>query len=231
MRVLGLIPARGGSRRVPHKNIMLLGGKPLLQYTAEAALRSHYLSETILSTDDHEITEVGRVCGLAVPFKRPDELARNDTPMLKVVQHAVRWLEAFQDYFDSICLLRPTNPFRRPEDIDACIELLETSKADAVVTILPVPPEHNPRRVYFLDQSGWLHLSTDEQLPVSLRQDLPPAFHQDGSVHVTRRNVVMEDNTLYGKRLVGYPLNPGQSVNIDTPEDWARAERLLDMGH
>ena len=231
MRILGLIPARGGSRGVPHKNIMLLGGKPLLQYTAEAALQSHYLSTTILSTDDDEITEIGRGCGLAVPFKRPVELARNDTPMLEVVQHAVRWLEAVQDCFDSICLLRPTNPFRQPEDIDACIELLETSEADAVVTVLPVPPEHNPHRVYFLDQSGLLHLSTAGQSPISRRQDLPPAFHQEGSVHVTRRNVVMENNSLYGKRLVGYPLNPARSVNIDTPEDWARAERLLGMGH
>ena len=105
------------------------------------------------------------------------------------------------------------------------------SEADAVVTILPVPPEHNPHRVYFLDRNGLMHLSTDEQSPISRRQDLPLAFHRDGSVHVTRRRVVMEDNSLYGTRLVGYPLNPARNVNIDTAEDWARAERLLGMGN
>lgn len=228
MRVLGLIPARGGSQCVPRKNIKLLGGQPLLQYTAEAALKCRYLTKTILSTDDEEIAEVGQRCGLQVPFIRPVELAQDDTPMLEVVQHAVGWLEAERDCFDSICLLQPTNPFRRSDEIDACIELLETSAADAVMTILSVPAEHNPHWVYFTDESGLLSLSTGEESPVSRRQDLAPAFHREGSVYVTRRNVVMEDNSLYGQRLVGYLVNPENRVNIDTPEDWKRAERLLD---
>ena len=229
MRVFGLIPARAGSKGVPGKNIKLLGSKPLFQYTAEAALKSRYLTKTILSTDDDEIAEVGRRCGLEVPFKRPVELAQDDTPMVAVVQHAIDWLESKHEFFDSICLLQPTNPLRGAEEIDACIELLETSDADAVVTILSVPPEHNPHWVYTRDEDGVLRLITGEQSPISRRQDLPPAFHREGSVYVTRRNVIMEQNSLYGKRLIGYPLNAVKSVNIDTPEDWARAERLLAM--
>lgn len=225
--MLGLVPARGGSKGVPRKNIRLLCGKPLLQYTAEAALAARSLARVILSTDDDEIAEVGRACGLEVPFLRPAELGRDDAPMLPVVQHAVRWLEEHGDRFDAVCLLQPTNPLRRPGDIDACVALLERSGADAVVTVLPVPPEHNPHWVYLQSDDGSLRLSTGEVAPIARRQDLPPAFHREGSVYVTRRDVVMEQSSLYGQRVIGCVLEPERCVNIDGPQDWDRATRIL----
>jgi CMP-N-acetylneuraminic acid synthetase len=227
MRFLGLIPARGGSKGVPRKNIKLLCGKPLLAYTAEAALASRRLSRVILSTEDEEIAEVGRSYRLETPFLRPNELARDETPMLPVVQHAVRFLEDSGEHFDAICLLQPTNPLRTADDIDGCIQLLEISEADAVVTVLPVPHEFNPHWVYFESAEGWLRLSTGEASPIPRRQELPPAFHREGSVYVTRREVLMEQNSFYGSRLLGYKMNNERSINIDTPEDWQRAERLL----
>ena len=227
MKVLGLVPARGGSKGVPGKNIRLLGGKPLLQYTAEAALAARLLSRVILSTENEEIARVGEECGLEVPFYRPPRLAADDTPMLPVVQHAVSWMEDQGERFDAVCLLQPTNPLRRSEDIDACIRLLETTGADAVVTILPVPAEHNPHWVYFENGSGLLRLSTGEASPISRRQELPPAYHREGSVYVTRRNVLMNENSLYGKRLAGHLIEAESSVNIDRPSDWDRAEELL----
>jgi len=227
MKVLGLVPARGGSKGVPGKNTRLLGGKPLLQYTAEAALASRLLSRVILSTENEEIARVGEECGLEVPFYRPPRLAADDTPMLPVVQHAVSWMEDQGERFDAVCLLQPTNPLRRSEDIDACIRLLETTGADAVVTILPVPAEHNPHWVYFENGSGLLRLSTGEASPISRRQELPPAYHREGSVYVTRRNVLMNENSLYGKRLAGHLIEAESSVNIDRPSDWDRAEELL----
>lgn len=227
MNVLGLIPARGGSKGIPRKNIRLLCGKPLLAYTAEAALASARLNRVILSTEDEEIAEVGRRCGLEVPFLRPAELAADTTPTLPVVQHALQWLEARGERFDAVCLLQPTNPLRRPAEIDACIELLETSDADAVVTVLPVPAEYNPHWVYFKSDDGTLRLSTGERTPISRRQDLPPAFHREGSVYVTRRQVVMDDNSLYGKRLAACVIDPARSVNIDTDSDWDRAAALI----
>jgi CMP-N-acetylneuraminic acid synthetase len=132
--------------------------------------------------------------------------------------------------YDAVCLLQPTSPLRRPEDIDGCIDLLETTDADAVVTVLTVPAEHNPHWVYFQREDGLLRLSTGESNPISRRQDLPPAFHREGSVYVVRWAVAMEGNSLYGERLAGYPIDPGRSVNIDTPEDWADAERLIAAG-
>jgi CMP-N-acetylneuraminic acid synthetase len=227
MRVLGLIPARGGSKGVPRKNIRFLGGKPLMQYTAETARAARLLSRIVLSTDDEEIAEIGRKCLLEVPFMRPPALAADATPSLLVVQHALEWLGSRGDVFDAVCLLQPTHPFRQPGDIDACITLLGESGADSVVTVLPVPPEHNPHWVFFSGPDGTLRLSTGETTLIPRRQDLPPAFHREGSVYVTRRDVVLKGGSLLGGRVIGYPVDPGKSVNIDTQEDWARAEEML----
>ncbi len=227
MKVLGLIPARGGSKGVPRKNIRLLGGKPLLAYTIQSALAAKRLTKVILSTDDEEIAEIGRGYGVETPFLRPAELAKDETPMLPVVKHAMNWMEDSGERFDAVCLLQPTNPLRRAQDVDGCIELLIERNADAVVTVLPVPPEHHPFWVYFENETGALRLSNGEETPVPRRQELPPAFHREGSVYVTRRNVVMKDNSLYGKRLVGYPLDRDRSVNIDNAADWERAEGLI----
>jgi len=226
MRVLGIVTARGGSKGVPRKNIRPLGGRPLLAWTSDAARAATRLERTILSTDDEEIATIGRAVGLDVPFLRPPELALDTTPTLPVLQHAVRTLEASGDRYDAICLLQPTNPFRSAETIDACIAKLE-SGTDSVVTVLPVPAEYNPHWVYFADPSGALKLVTGEATPIPRRQELPKALHREGSVYVVRRDVLLEGNSLYGRRVVGYEVDPASCVNIDTVEDWARAEELV----
>ena len=233
MRVLGLIPARGGSQGVPGKNIKLLAGKPLLAYTAEAALAARRLARVILSTDDPAIAAVGRDCGLDVPFLRPAELARADTPTLPVVLHALAWAEAHDAAhtasYDAICLLQPTTPLRPAGEIDACIALLESSGAESVITVLPVPHEYNPHWVYVEDAAGQLRLSTGEPEPIPRRQALPPAYHRSGSVYVTRW-AVAAGGSLYGRSTRAVIGDPALSVNINTPEDWARAEALLRGG-
>jgi CMP-N-acetylneuraminic acid synthetase len=227
MRVLGLVPARSGSKGVDRKNIKLLGGKPLLQYTAEAALAARTLTRIVLSTDAAEIAEVGQQCGLEVPFLRPPELARDETPMLPVVQHALNWLSCRGDSFDAVCLLQPTNPFRSPEDIDGCVDLLAASDADSVVTIRHVPDEYNPYWVYLIGDEGSLKLFSGATEPLSRRQVLPSAYYRDGSVYVTRTAVLVTGNSLYGDRMLGYPMTGDRAVNIDNVEDWIEAERLV----
>jgi CMP-N,N'-diacetyllegionaminic acid synthase len=226
MRVLGIVTARGGSKGVPRKNIRELAGKPLLQWTAEAALEAKLLARVVLTTDDAEMADVGRRVGLDVPFMRPAELALDTTPSLPVIQHVVATLEAAGDRYDATCLLQPTSPLRVPGTIDRCLELLETTGADSVVTVLPVPAEYNPHWVFFQDATGALVPALPDQ-PVTRRQDLPPAFHREGQVYATRRDVLMTGNSLYGARTIGYPIDPAESVNIDTPDDWRRAEALL----
>lgn len=226
-KILGLIPARGGSKGVPRKNIRLLCGKPLLQYTAESALTARHLSRVVLSSDDEEVARVGERCGLQVPFLRPAHLAQDDTPMLPVIQHALNWFESQGERFAAVCLLQPTNPLRRAEDIDGCIEMLQRENADAVMTILPVPDNYNPHWVYFRQENGSLRLSTGESEPIPRRQCLPAAYHRDGSVYVVRSAVVTSGQSLYGKRVLGYLLRPDRAVNIDDFEDWRRAETLI----
>lgn len=230
MRVLGIIPARGGSKGVPRKNIKLMCGKPLLAYTVESSLKSRQLSKIVLTTDDSEIAEAGRSLGIDVPFLRPAELSSDDTPTFPVVCHAVKQLESTGETFDAICLLQPTNPLRRAEDIDSCIELLESTGADSVISVLPVPTSYNPKWVYWRNEHEEMVLSTGENSPVSRRQDLPPAFHRDGSIYVTRRNVLDDYGNLYGTKVHGFELDPRRSVNIDTNQDWALAERMLSGG-
>lgn len=227
MKVLGLIPARGGSKGVPRKNVRILNGKPLLAYTAEAALNAEHLARVILSTDDEEFADIGRNLGLDVPFMRPPELAEDTTPTLPVVQHALLTLERAGDRYDAVCLLQPTNPLRRTEDVDACIEILATSGADSVVSVLQVPHEYNPKWVYWKNDSGQLRLVTGDAEPISRRQDLPSAYHRDGSVYVSRRDTVVEGNSLYGNTVFGYEVDYCDSVNIDSEQDWARAEEKL----
>lgn len=227
MRVLGLIPARGGSKGVPGKNIRPINGRPLLEYTVASALQATSLARVILSTDDDAIAEVGERCGADVPFRRPSNLATDYTPTLPVVRHALTWLEAHGDVYDAVCILQPTTPLRLPADIDRCVERLRQSGADTVMTVVPVPTECNPHWVYFANDDGSLRLSTGERAPITRRQMLPDAWRRDGSVYVVTRASVMDDDTLFGARVIGEPIDPARCVDINTPDDWARAEQML----
>lgn len=226
MRVLGLIPARAGSKGVPRKNLRLLAGKPLLWYSIESAAAARRLGRVIVSTESDEIAAAARDAGAEVPFLRPATLAADDTPMLPVVAHALRTLADQGDEYDAVCLLQPTCPLRRPEDIDGCIGLLEGSAADSVVTVLKVPARYHPHWVFMENADGSLRPATDAPL-APRRQELAPAFHRDGSIYLTRAPVVLQDGSLYGRRTLGYRTDAERNVNIDDPEDWARAERLL----
>ena len=151
MQALGVIPARGGSKGVPGKNLRLLAGRSLLAYTAAAALGSRRLTRTVLSTDDPAIAAAGRALGLGVPFMRPASLAADDTPMLPVLVHAAE--EARRDGFtaDIVVLLQPTSPLRTSAHVDAALELLESSGADSVVSVVEVPHQFSPVSVMTLD--------------------------------------------------------------------------------
>lgn len=229
MNVLGIVTARGGSKGIPGKNIKLLAGKPLIQYTAESALNAKRLSAVVLSTDDEAIANVGRQVGLEVPFLRPPELAQDDTPTLPVLRHVVTTLEEQGRRYDAFCLLQPTNPLRTSQEIDSAIDLLEQTGVDSVITVLPVPAEYNPHWVFFpdQDQSGRLRLSTGEKTIIPRRQLLPPAYHRSGSVYVMRRSTLIEQNSLYGESIAGLVTDISRHVNIDDHEDWRQAEALL----
>jgi CMP-N-acetylneuraminic acid synthetase len=225
--VLGIVPARGGSKGIPRKNLALLLGKPLLAHTAEAALAARSLARIVLSTDDDEIAAAGRSLGLEVPFMRPPALARDDTPTIPVLQDVVQRLERDGDQFDAIFVLQPTNPLRRPADIDGAIELLARSGADSVISLVEVGA-HHPARMKLVDAQGRVHhppfVESFEGQP---RQQLAKLYLREGSVYATLRRVLMEQNSLQGEDCRAWIVPPQRACSIDTPWDLFLAEQML----
>ena len=227
MRTLGVVPARGGSKSVLRKNITPLLGKPLLVYTAEAALAAKRLTRIVLSTEDEEIACVGRRCGLDVPLMRPQELADDETPTIPVLQDVVRKLQAAGEYYDAVFTLQPTTPLRRAEDIDGAIELLERTGADSVLSFVDVGEKH-PARMKFIDSYGRvIDPSFSEQFEGQRRQDLPKLYLREGSIYLTRRAVLMEQNSLKGQDCRAWLIPQERACNIDTPFDLFLAEQML----
>ena len=227
MRILGLIPARGGSKGVPEKNIKNLGDKPLLTYTSEVALQSHYLSEVILSSDNPQIITVAKELGVAVPFIRPSVLALDTTPTIDVIIHALEWYQAQNIFFDAVCLLQVTSPFRIVSFLDAAIEKFMASGCDSLVSVQQVPPEYNPHWTFEVDSRGNLKIATGEEQIISRRQELPIVYHRDGSIYITKTEVLLRDRSLYGKSTAFIESDPELYVNIDTLADWDKAEEMI----
>lgn len=224
--VLGIVPARGGSKGIPGKNIRQLAGKPLLAHTAIAAKKSTYLSRILLTTDDAEIARVGKQAGLEVPFIRPAELALDSTPMIDVVLHVLQWVRERGERYDAICLLQPTSPLRSGETIDRCIRSLWHRGVDTVVSVRPVPHEYNPYWVFVETGEGLLERSVRDR-EISCRQQLPNAYRCDGGVYVVRTPVIIENHALYGQTTLGVPSPESEAFDLDTEEQWIALERSL----
>ena len=227
MKILGIIPARGGSKGIPKKNIKLLGDKPLIAYTTLAAQESKLLSDIILSSDSDEIIAIAKTYGLKVPFKRPKELATDKSPTIATVIHALNHFKAIGIEFDAVCLLQVTNPFRTSEFIDEAIKKFKDSQADSLVSVLPVPHEFNPHWTFEENTNGHLKISTGESEFISRRQDLPKTYYRDGAIYLTKVNTILNQKSLYGKSIAYIESDIKRHVNIDTMEDWEKAEKIL----
>ena len=227
MNILGLIPARGGSKGIPHKNITPLAGKPLLAYTCEAALQSQLLTRTLLNTDDPEIAAVGRACGVEVPFMRPAELAQDDTPILPVIRHTLDWLAKHDNFVpEAVVLLQPTSPLRQVEHIDAAIRLLLEQNADTVVSVMEVPHQFTPVSLMQLDEQNQLR----PYLPAPIilrRQEKPRLYARNGPAVLAIRRETLLAGKLYGERILPLLMESTLSLDIDGPDDLALAEFWL----
>jgi CMP-N,N'-diacetyllegionaminic acid synthase len=224
--ILGVITARGGSKGVPGKNIKLLGDKPLIAYTIDAAKRSRLITHTIVSTDDPAIADVASRCGAEVPFMRPAELASDKAPHLVVMQHAIEFMERkLESKIDYVVILQPTSPFRTAEDIDETLKLLIDSGADSGVTLVDVGNDH-PVKAKKLEGSRVLSYCIPEK-EGTRRQDLEPAYRRSGAVYTMRRDVIVQDQSLYGRHVVGHVVPAERSIDIDSPLDWVCAEWML----
>lgn len=232
--VLALIPARGGSKSIPRKNVIDFAGYPLISYSIAAAQAAETVTRIIVSTDDAEISDISRKYGAEVPFVRPDEHSQDGTPDLPVYVHALEWLAENEGYKpDIVVQLRPTSPFRRLWHIDdAVYRLIEHPECDSCRTV--ITPFQNPFKMWTIDPRGIMQplmKDTGFKEPYNMpRQVLPDVYWQTGYVDAIWADTITMKNSMTGDRILPLIIDPGDWVDIDSPDDWKRAERLLSDG-
>jgi CMP-N-acetylneuraminic acid synthetase len=224
--VLALVPARGGSKGIPDKNVRPLAGQTLLQYAAQAASASGVVDRSVLSTDSERVAAEGRRAGLEVPFIRPVALAQDDTPMLPVIEHALDALAESGWTPEIVVLLQPTSPLRTGAQIRAAVQALRDTRADSVVTVVELPRHLSPDYVMRIEE-GRLVPFLPEGTRITRRQDARPAFVRDGTAYVFWTRTLRETRSIYGGRCHPLVVAAHESITIDTPDDWEAAERRL----
>lgn len=220
--VLAIIPARGGSKGVPRKNIRQVAGKPLIAWTIQEARTSKYIDRLIVSTEDQEIAEVVGKLGCEVPFMRPEELSRDETPGIAPILHAIKAIPGY----DFVVLLQPTSPLRCRDDIDRCIELCLSSGADSCVSVCE--PDKSPFWMFTVDDQGRMQRLLDNGQTAARRQDLPAVYALNGAVYVADTETLLKEESLVTKNTVPYLMSKTASIDIDTETDLAIAAILLE---
>ncbi|HUV14932.1 MAG TPA: acylneuraminate cytidylyltransferase [Pelolinea sp.] len=232
--ILAIIPARGNSKSIHHKNIREFAGYPLIAFSIAAARQSAHVSRVIVSTDDAEIAQVAREYGAEVPFMRPVELAQDDTLDYPVIEHVLRWLVDNENYHPEFVMqLRPTSPIRPETMVDEAVKLmLSHPEADSVRGV--VPSAQNPYKMWFIDVKGQmkpiLNMDRIKEPYNAPRQDLPNTYWQTGHIDVIRVDMILEKKSLTGDIVLPLMVDPLYSVDIDTPLDWERAESCAQEG-
>jgi len=225
VKVLAVIPARGGSKGIPRKNIKKLGGKPLIAWTIEAALKAPSINRVIVSTDDEEIAAVAEQFGAEVPFKRPIAIARDDTPGLDPVLHAI---ENSPDS-DWVLLLQPTSPLRSVDDIEGIIKLCQEKGALSAVSVAEVGK--HPFWMYQRSSDMRLQPLIPNRGEITRRQDLPSVYVLNGALYLARPDWLIENQGFIGPETLGYVMPVERSVDLDTPLDWLWVEYLIERLH
>ena len=221
---LAIIPARGGSKRIPRKNIKLFCAKPMIAWSIDAALQSGCFDQVIVSTDDQEIAEVARQYGATVPFMRPAELSDDHTGTVPVIQHAIEWVNAQGQPVEQACCLYATAPFVSAEDINRGLDILDATQSDYAfsVTSYAFPIQ----RAIRLNDEGRVQMFNPEYFNIR-SQDLEEAFHDAGQFYWGTADAWLQGRMIFGTGSVPVPLPRHRVQDIDTPEDWVRAEWLF----
>jgi CMP-N,N'-diacetyllegionaminic acid synthase len=225
-KTIGIIPARGGSKGIPRKNIKLLADKPLIAWTIEAALDSHGLDRVIVSTDDEQIAKISREWGAQVPFLRPARLAEDNSPAIAVVLHALDQMDLKESFCpDYVLLLQPTSPLRTSQDIDNARQMASRHNADAVVSICVANP--HPYLTKRLSEDGTIADFVPLDKVYTRRQDFPPAYALNGAIYLNRRSSLLREKTFHPVGTYGYVMPEENSIDIDNPWDFHLADLIL----
>lgn len=226
-RILAIIPARGGSKGLPGKNIRPICGKPLIVWTIEHAITSKYIDEVFVSTDSPDIAEVSERFGVRVPFLRPAELAADTSSSMDVVEHVISTYESRNVHFDYIVLLEPTSPLRKPDDLDRAIELAGTNPdADGVVSLGEVHMEH-PMIVKKISESGKIVPYIQKTALITQRQQADKAYFPYGVIYLIKTNVFREKKSFYTENIIPFFIERWQNYEVDDIYDFIAIEAIL----
>ncbi len=221
MKIIGIIPARGGSKGIPKKNLVKILDKSLLHYAINSAKRSHYIDKFYVSTDDEEISLAAKELNSSV-IERPIELASDTSKSIDVIRHAIDFLEKEQSiYPDILVLIQPTTPFRDSSDIDKAIEIIKKENCDSVVSVAQTPSHFNFEWQLKINSNGFLKKIDDSDLSkiITQRQKLTNTYFRNGAVYVCKVDVIKKHNNIYGSNSVPYVMSLKKSINIDSFDD------------
>lgn len=228
--ILGLIPARGGSKGIPNKNIIDLNGKPLINYTIEAALAASSLDHVVVSTDSQMIADIANTAGAETPFLRPEKLAADSSGAVEVIEHAVRFFKEKNSTIDLIVYLQPTSPLRTHQDIDAAIALMQGNSADSLVSVMDVPHQFGPDSLMIENTEGeaiWVENSAQTTQILSRQSKTAYVARNGPAILITRPETINSYGSLYGNKVLSYKMPTSRSIDIDEQADLEHAEWLL----
>ena len=230
MKILGFIPARAGSKRIPNKNIKPLGNKPLIAYTIEASLKSKHINRTIVSTDSKVIAAVARQYGAEVPFIRPESISKTNSTEMEFFEHALSWLEQKENYEpDLIVLLYPTSPFRKPESIDHAIENIQKHPEADSLRSIKLCTEH-PYKMW-VEKNGYLKPfinDKDYSIHTLSYQVLPTVYIQNACIYITKPATIRNKKSPTGNIIISFIMDEEESIDINNPTDFEFAEMKIE---
>jgi len=229
MKILALVPARGGSKRVPHKNIKLLAGKPLIAYTIEAAQKTQRINRIVVTTDSSKIANVASEYGAEVPFRRPAAISKADSKEMEFFNHTLSWFGEHESYEpDLIVLLFPTSPFRKAESIDKAVDLmLRHPEADSLRSVT-LCSEH-PYKMWIIE-NGYLKPfveTRDPNVHTLAYRSLPTVYIQNASIYITKPSTIREKGSYIGDTVLPFVMDATESIDINTPLDFQFAEMVM----
>ncbi len=225
MKLLFIIPARGGSKGLPGKNIKKLGGKPLIAYSIEAALQCKLKGDVIVSTDDEEISKIAKQFGAQVPFMRPPSISGDTASGMDVIFHAINFMKENGNQYDYVILLQPTSPLRTHDDIENAFNFLNEKNANAVVGVSK--PDHHPLWSNILPSTKLMGDFLRPEIKGKQRQELPDYFEINGAIYIGKIDYIQKQNSFLGNETVAFIMSPEKSVDIDAEKDFVVAEYYL----
>jgi CMP-N-acetylneuraminic acid synthetase len=223
-RILAIIPARGGSKGLPRKNIIDLAGKPLIAWTIEASLKSKYITETVVSSEDSEILEISKQYRSNI-IKRPDELALDTTASEPVIKHVIEKLKQKNQEFDYLVLLQPTSPLRDVKNIDNAFDILFQSDATALISVSEI--DNKILKAFKENRDGFIEGVSNNRYPFMRRQDLPKTYLSNGAIYIIRVDEFIKNSSLFTNKTVSYIMDEIESLDIDTIEDLERVKEYM----